>query len=216
MQIIKYEKILSSEHIAAAVKHLSRGGVVIYPTDTLYGMGGNFLSPGIHHAIDRIKGRQDMPYSAAAANLNMIHQLVDADNVPPVFYKLYKECLPGPYTFLFNVSPALDPFLVKNSDKIGIRVPDAPILLKFIEILNFPLITTSVNRSGQPPLNDPEEILNTFSGASGDIPIGLLLDGGVLSPSRGSTIIDLTTSPFRCIRKGDGFDRLRELGLQLV
>lgn len=216
MRIIKYNDILSSEHIAGSVKLLSRGGLVVYPTDTLYGIGGNFMSPGVHYAIDRVKQRRDMPYSAAVANLNMLHRLVDVKAVPVEFYTLYKECLPGPYTFLFKVNPSLDPALVKNSDKIGVRVPGAPTLLKFIEILNFPLITTSVNHSGQPAMNDPREIMETFADAPEDATIDLLLDDGALPPSKGSTIIDLTTSPPRCIRRGDGFQRLQELGFCAV
>jgi L-threonylcarbamoyladenylate synthase len=211
MNIIRYEDTLSGKHVARVVKIINAGGVVVYPTDTLYGIGGNFFSLPVHQAVDRIKNRSDMPYSAAVANLNMFHQLVDVDSVPPVFYKLYQELLPGKFTFLFKVSGSLDPALVKGGDKIGIRVPGAAILLKLIEILNFPLITTSVNRSGEPPLNDPQKIMQAFPDTAGDAGVSLLLDGGPLPPSKGSTILDMTTSPITCLRKGDDFDRLREM-----
>jgi len=92
--------------------------------------------------------------------------------------------------------------LVKQSPKIGIRIPGEARLLKMIEQLKFPLISTSVNRTSHPPLRDPVEIGKKFPGAD------LLIDAGVLEESEGSTIIDLTKSPIEIIRKGDGIHRL--------
>ena len=87
--------------------------------------------------------------SVIVPGLDMLHHLVD--NVPDVFRAIYEKLLPGRFTFLFKVSKSIDPALVKESDKIGIRIPNVPNILKLVEILKVPLISTSVNRFGEPP-----------------------------------------------------------------
>jgi L-threonylcarbamoyladenylate synthase len=117
--------------------------------------------------------------------------------VPDVFRKRFQGLLPGKFTFLFKPGPAVDPALLKGSGKIGIRMPGLPPLLELIAALGFPLISTSANRSGRPPLNDPAAIACEFPG------LDLLIDGGVLPPSKGSTLIDVTGETPHIVRRGD-------------
>ena len=175
---------------------LRSGGIIAYPTDTLYGLGGSFLSPAAHARIDALKGRSAQPYAAAVGSLAMLEPLVA--EVPAIVRDRLRELLPGKFTFLFKPSPAVDPLLLRNSGKIGMRIPALPPLLQLIGRLGFPIITTSVNRGGEPPLNDPRQIALEFPG------LDLLIDGGVLPPSRGSTVVDLTSSPPQIVRQGDG------------
>ncbi len=216
MIVIPYQDILSEANSTIANDIFRAGGVVIYPTDTLYGMGGNFYDPGVFQTVDRIKNRADMPYSVVVSDLEMLTSLV-AD-IPPVFYTLYEKLLPGKFTFLFNVSPTIAPALVKGSTKIGIRIPAAPLLLQWVKQLGQPLLSTSVNRTGEPPLNDAEMIRRTFSPLRVDTAIKLLLDGGRLPASRGSTILDLTQTPIQCLRWGDESERvlLTQLDIQIT
>ncbi len=207
MEILPYENILLPRNLELIRTVIENNGVFVYPTDTLYGLGGNFLSPETMNTVDTVKGRKDMPYSAAVPGIAMLEKLVET--IPPVFETLYEKLLPGKFTFLFNASRKLDKVLLKNSDKIGIRIPAVPNLLKLIEILDTPLISTSVNRSGEPPLNDPADIGKQFS-------FPLLIDGGVLPPSGGSTILDITESPIKCLRKGDDFRKLNRLNLNIL
>jgi L-threonylcarbamoyladenylate synthase len=211
MKIIKYRDILSKKNTKTIKNIITNHGVIIYPTDTLYGMGGNFFSSTTMGKIDLLKNRLDMPYSVIVSGLDMLHVLVD--NVPEVFAIIYKKLLPGKFTFLFKVSKSIDPALVKGSAQIGIRVPSVPNILKLVEILNVPLISTSVNRSGEPPLNDPAVIVKQFSTTDPDRGPSLLLDAGPLPDSKGSTILDLTQTPMKCIRKGDDFNRLDSLDI---
>ena len=213
MQIITYEDVLSKESIGMINDTIGKDGVIIYPTDTLYGMGGNFFSLPLVGKIDRLKGRGDMPYSVLVSGLSMLDRLVDS--IPPVFHELYEKILPGKFTFLFKASQSIEPGLLKGSDKIGIRIriPGVPKILKLIEILNIPLISTSVNRTGEPPLNDPAAIAREFSDHHAPLSIPLQINAGVLPPSRGSTILDITGTPVKCIRKGDDFDRLKGLDI---
>ncbi len=211
---IAYEKVLEPGNLRIIKETVNGDGVLIYPTDTLYGLGGNFLSPRAHAAVDEIKRRGDMPYSAAVSGRAMLERLTGS--VPDFFHQWYQRLLPGKFTFLFTASPDLEPSLLKGSSKIGIRVPDLPLLLELIQRLDTPLITTSVNRSGEPSINDPVEIEALFSTLPGPInqpatapPV--LIDKGPLPPSGGSTILDLTRTPVKCLRRGDQYHKVKEL-----
>ena len=175
-------------------------GVIVYPTDTLYGLGGNFYSPVVIEKIDRLKKRSDQPYSAAVGSPAMLETL--AANIPDFFWQRLSRLLPGKFTFIFSASPKIDRRFLKNSDTIGIRMPNLPPLLSLIEKLGLPLVSTSVNCSGRPPLNDPVAIAAEFP------EVDILLDAGPLPPSRGSTIVDLSVSPPRLVRAGDEAEKV--------
>ena len=201
MIIIPFSGILAADNYKKICDCLHDDGVIAYPTDTLYGLGGNFFSLALSEKIDRLKNRGDLPYSAAVGTLAMLESL--AVDIPEIFHRRLRKLLPGKFTFLFAASPAIDTRLLKNNGKIGIRLPGLTPLLQLIEKTGMPLVSTSANRSGQPPLNDPAQIAAEFSD------IDLLLDNGVLPLSKGSTIVDLTVSPPRLVRAGDDAERFR-------
>jgi L-threonylcarbamoyladenylate synthase len=213
MEIIKYNQVFDDDNMLLIKEVIISEGVLIYPTDTLYGLGGNFYSSQVSQKIDLIKGRSQVPYSAAVTGIEMLRPLVA--HIPDSFYPFYEKLLPGKFTFLFEVSPNLDPGLVKGSAKIGLRIPDMPGLLTLIEIMNMPWITTSVNRTGEPALNDPGEIIREFESGPSDQEVSLFIDAGSLSPSLGSTILDLTQMPIKCIRRGDDHQKLIDIGLPI-
>ncbi len=213
MQIIKYKDILLPKNLEIIQNIVENNGVIIYPTDTLYGLGGNFFSMAVMETIDRIKNRKDLPYSVAVSSIEMLDPLVDT--IPAVFYDLYEKLLPGKFTLLFKASKSLNKTLLKNSDKIGIRIPNVPNILKLIGTLNTPFISTSVNRSGEPPLNDPRAIIRQFADSKAPYTVPLQIDAGVLPESKGSTILDITDTPIKCIRKGDDFFKLDALNIDV-
>jgi L-threonylcarbamoyladenylate synthase len=195
MKTIPLAAILDADNLQAISACLRADGVIAYPTDTLYGLGGNFFSPNVSLKIDTMKKRCDLPYSVAVGSQVMLEAL--AAEIPAVFYERLQKLLPGRFTFLFKPSPTIDPRLLKNSGKLGIRLPAVPALLDLIERTAIPLISTSANRSGQAPLNDPLQIAREFP------ELDLLIDGGVLPASAGSTLVDLTVIPPQIIRPGD-------------
>ncbi len=194
MIVIPFADILTAGNQKKLADCLRSDGVLAYPTDTLYGLGGNFYSARVIARIDDMKNRRDLPYSVAVGSLAMLGSLTD--HIPVIFSSCLQALLPGKFTFLFKPHPAIDPALLKNSGRIGIRIPGLPSLLEAISFLNFPLVSTSVNRSRRPPLNDPQVIAREFPG------LDLLIDGGVLPPSQGSTLIDVTQDPPRIVRRG--------------
>ncbi len=199
MIVIPLADILAAANLKKIGDCLRADGVIAYPTDTLYGLGGNFFSPAAQARLDDLKGRSDRPYSVAVGSMAMLESL--AADIPEAFYDRWQKLLPGKFTFLFKPSPAIDPALLKNSDRIGIRMPGLPPLLRLIAALGLPLVSTSANRSGRPPLNDPRCIAREFPG------LDLLIDGGVLPPSLGSTLVDLTAAPPQIIRHGDDLEK---------
>lgn len=200
MIIIPFSDIMAAGNFDKIRDCILADGVVAYPTDTLYGLGGNFFSLAVIEKIDRLKNRHDMPYSIVVGNLPMLESLTC--EIPGSFYSRFFNLLPGKFTFLFAASPAIDPRLLKNSSKIGIRLPGLPPLLSLIEKIGLPLVSTSVNRSGQPPLNDPAQIAAEFP------EIELLIDGGVLPPSPGSTLVDVTVLPLKIVRRGADWEKI--------
>ena len=208
MKKIEYREILKDEHIKSIQQVLKNQGTLIYPTDTLYGLGGDFYSQLVVGKIDGLKKRKDVPYSVAVSGREMLQDLV-AD-IPDVFYEFFEKIIPGRFTLLFKASPHINKLLLKSSEKIGIRLPNLPDLLSLINILNTPLISTSVNHTGQKPLNDPGQMEKQFKS------VDLLIDAGILPESQGSTVLDLTEKPIKCIRKGDDFYKLIKLGIQMV
>jgi len=203
MIIIPWNEIMTPASLDKIRCCVLADGVLAYPTDTLYGLGGNFFSLALMAKVDRMKDRRDMPYSVAVANLLMLESL--AVGIPAIFYSGLWDLLPGKFTFLFAASPAIDPLLLKNSGKIGIRLPGLTPLLRLIEKIGLPLVSTSVNRSGRPPLNDPALIAGEFP------EIDLLIDGGVLPLSQGSTVVDLGVVPPRLVRAGDDLEKFNDL-----
>jgi len=203
MIIIPLSELLAPGNLKKASDCLRADGVIAYPTDTLYGLGGNFFSLAATARIDALKKRGDLPYSVAAGSLAMLEEL--AADIPDIFRSRLKKLLPGKFTLLFKPNPAIDPVLLKNSGRIGIRIPGLPLLLELIASLGFPLTSTSANLSGRPPLNDPQRIAREFPG------IDLLIDGGVLPPSLGSTLVDVTTMPPKILRAGDDVNEIMDL-----
>lgn len=208
MITLNYSDILLDESIRMVEETVIGNGVICYPTDTLYGLGGCFFSPQLIKKIDTLKNRGDLPYSVVVSGMPMLERLVAG--IPEPFSRIYPFLVPGKFTFLFTASPDIPTPLLKNSRKIGIRIPGLTGLLKLVKHLEIPLVSTSVNRTGQPPLNDPESIGKRFPG------IDLLISRGPLPASQGSTILDVTEKPIACIRKGDDYHRLRETGIEVT
>jgi L-threonylcarbamoyladenylate synthase len=200
MIIIPFADILAPDNFKKTCDCLHDDGVIAYPTDTLYGLGGKLFSSKVIARIDAIKQRGDLPYSVAVADPAMLESL--AAEIPDIFRDRLQKLLPGKFTFLFKPHPSIDPVLLKNSNRIGIRIPGLPLLLKMISALGFPLVSTSANLSGQPPLSDPQRIVREFPG------LDLLIDGGVLPPSLGSTLVDVSVQPPRIVRPGADLDKV--------
>ncbi len=173
------------------------GGLVVYPTDTLYGMG---VAAGDRAALERLARLKDRPgpFSVMVGQFEQLNEY--ALITPPLAVKL-SHMLPGPFTFLLPARDpdSLPPSVVGPGGRIGCRVPGHRFLREAYAARSDLVVTTSVNLSGEPPIQDPDLIATRFGDG-----LDLLIDGGVLPPSLGSTLVDTNTEPWMILRPGDG------------
>jgi tRNA threonylcarbamoyl adenosine modification protein (Sua5/YciO/YrdC/YwlC family) len=186
--------------IATVVDCLKKGGLVIYPTDTLYGLGCDIGNKAAMQKLYRYKGvkKEKADFSIICNDLSHISEF--AAQLDNSTYKLMKQCLPGPYTFILRASRNL-PNVFRNKKKtIGIRVPGNPIAHDIVTELGHPIVTTSVKIEDDyvDYPTDPAVIYDIFGRH-----VDIVIDGGPggLIPS---TVIDCTGSEPVLIRKGKG------------
>jgi len=207
LETISEEEINSETILSELKEHLENDGLIIYPTDTLYGIGYNFFSRNAQLKLDSIKKRSDIPYSVVASNFEMINNLTSQSLSQFKLFKKNHSC--SKMTFLFKLKNEIDKNLVKGSDLIGIRLPDSKTIRMLVNFFNFPITTTSVNISGSAPLNSSDEIKKMIEQTefSDDI---ILINGGKLPLSTGSTIIDFSGKKIKIIRRGDDYEKAKK------
>jgi L-threonylcarbamoyladenylate synthase len=182
--------------IEEAVHILENGGVIGYPTETVYGLGADAYSEEALESIFRIKGRdRGKPISVLVASMEMLEEITT--RIPPVAMGLIRDHWPGPLTIIFEGSKTCSPTLMGESRKVGVRISPHRIPQRLVETLKRPITATSANLSGMPSLSDPQELYRLFRGK-----IDMVLDGGQARGGGVSTVVDVTVSPPRVVRKG--------------
>lgn len=174
--------------IKKAASIIRNGGVVIYPTETVYGIGASIFSEDALRRVFSIKKRlPDKPVSIAVSCFGMMEEVVYIGERERGFIKKF---LPGPVTVLLNKKPAVPDILTAGGDLVGIRYPDHEITIKLIELAGVPITSTSANLSGEAPPNRVEDL---------KIDADYILDGGKCG-GEPSTVVDLVNR--KVIRKG--------------
>jgi len=183
--------------IARAAAVVRQGGVVVVPTDTVYG-----LACGISEteAIGRIYDLRKLPpkkhLSILVGDMAMVGRYAEGVSTPT--FRMMKRVLPGPYTFIFRVTDEVPRILLRKRKTIGVRVPGNPILLALLEQLDEPLLSTSIRDPEDEWVNDPAEIERL-----GGDKIDLVVDGGILLPEP-STVVDFSGGEPVLLREGKG------------
>lgn len=169
--------------IDEAVKVLADGGVILYPTDTVYGLGANIFNRKAVKKVYNIKKRSYLkPVSLLVSSKDAI-PLVSKTSLNQLNF--IDKYLPGPYTFILKKSKIVPRHLTSGSANVGVRVPKSEIACSLAKI--FPITTTSANLSNKDTLDTPEEILKQLG-----CEVDLIIDVGPLKFGNPSTIIDLT------------------------
>lgn len=191
-----------------AVKVLQGGGTIIYPTETVYGLGGNALDWAVIEKIFKIKGREKgKPLIVLVKDFSMAERLCEISR----FEGVLKRYWPGALTGIFEARKGLPDGVLKNG-KIAIRVSPHPFVGKLFKLIEFPLISTSANRSGGKDCLNIAQVKKSL--ADRYKLVDFIIDGGELPPSLTSTLIDFTAVPPRVLRQGvvtfsSGFGLLR-------
>lgn len=182
--------------IEKVVGVLKKGGLVGYPTDTIYGIGCDLFNKEAIESIYWLKKHdRKKPLSFICSNLNDISQYAHVSNYA---YKTMKRLLPGPYTFILEATKLVPKVAMTKQKTVGIRVPDNRICLSIVEGLGHPIISTSVYKVDEELYSDPAEIEERFSKQ-----LDLVIDGGIIVAEH-SSVIDLTNEEPRVLRRGKG------------
>ena len=192
-EVIK-EKNPESPAIAALM--INNGGVVIYPTETLYGLGANALSEISVRRVFVAKGRPyGKPIPVLVKDIEMFHEVA---NVTEQASKLIRSFLPGPLTLVLDEKINFPGLITADTGKVAVRISNHPFVKQLFRYISQPLTSTSANISGGDNLYDIKGIYDAFNSK-----VDLIIDSGTLHPSKGSTVVDLTKSPPSIIREGE-------------
>ena len=182
--------------IGTAVDILRRGGLVSYPTDTLYGLGADALNEAAVERVFEAKGRpQGMPLPLLIGDQEQLSMVVAT--VPEAAWKLAEAFWPGGLTLVLPVGPGVPALVTARGWKVAVRLPDHPIPRELARQLGRPITGTSANRSGGPEPTTAEEVREQLGNA-----VDLVLEGGPSPKGRSSTIVDITGEHPRVLRQG--------------
>ncbi|MCK5457392.1 MAG: threonylcarbamoyl-AMP synthase [Melioribacteraceae bacterium] len=182
---IQSDSIDFSKELVPAAEALRSGELVIFPTETVYGVGASSENPEAIRKIFKAKKRlAGKPFAFHIGSWETFHQI--AGEVTEVKIKILKKYWPGPITFLLNI----------NNEKVGFRFPDNTVAIKFLNECKVPVVATSANISNQPsPIN-----IEMTSGIWEDV--AYAIDSGSTDYRGDSTVVDLSVSPPKCLREG--------------
>ena len=185
-------------HIATVVDCLKSGGIIAYPTDTIYGLGCDIFQPKAIEKIAQIKGVDPAKaqLSFVCADLSDLSKYAKSISTP--LYRLLKNYLPGPFTFILPASKQVPKLLQNKKNTIGLRIPDNTIASAIVAALEHPILSASLPGEMVEDYTDPYVIHEKFEKL-----VDIVIDGGIggMIPS---TIVDCTTDDYTVIRDGAG------------
>lgn len=184
--------------IRQAVDSLERGGIIIYPTDTIYGLGCDIFQQKAIERICRIKQVDPKKAQLSFVCSDLGHLSDFAKQLPNATYRLLKEHLPGPYTFILPASKMVPKILQSKKDTIGLRIPNNNIALAIVKELGRPILSASLPGELVEDYTDPEIMYENFMRE-----VDIVIDGGI-GGTVPSTVVDCTGEEPVLIRKGLG------------
>lgn len=200
MLIKIYPENPNPKAIEQVVEVLKKGGLIIYPTDTVYGLGCDITNQKAIEKICRIRGikPEKANFSFICSDLRHI-----SDYIKPIdttTFRVLKKALPGPFTFILNANNNVPKLLSSNKKTVGIRVPDNDIAREIVAMLGNPILSTSIRDDDEviEYSTDPELIHEKYESM-----VDLVIDGGY-GDNEASTVVDCTSGDFEIIREGKG------------
>ena len=185
------------ELFSRAVTAIRQGEVIVFPTETFYGLGADALNSAAVEKVVSLKGRDlEHPIAVVIADREMLKEVVA--EVPPAALRLMERFWPGPLTLVLPAKKTLPAPLLNSSGGIGIRISSHPAATRLARELGRPLTATSANPSGKEPARTVEEAIGYFSGH-----VEIFLDGGRLGGTKGSTVVEIVGDRLKIIREGE-------------
>lgn len=177
-------------------KIIRNGGIVLFPTETVYGIGTNGLNETAIKKLFKIKQRPlNKPISLLVNSIDMINKI--AKDITEIEYSIIKEFFPGPLTIVLKKKDIVPNILTANGNTVGIRMPSNDIALKLIEYTGFPIATSSANISSQPSGTRLQDIIKDFDGKA-----DYFIDGGPSKIGLSSTVVQVIDGIPHILRQG--------------
>lgn len=187
---IDYKKIEETANI------IKKGGVVIFPTETVYGIGTNGLNEEAVKKIYNIKNRPiNKPISLLVSDIDMVNKV--AKDITDLEYKLMEAFFPGPFTIILKKQDIVPNILTSGNDTVGIRMPNNEIARKLVEYAGVPIATSSSNISGEPSRTNINNIMKDFEGK-----VDYFIDGGESKIGIASTVVQVIDNVPHILRQG--------------
>ena len=200
MLIKIYPENPNPKAIEQVVEVLKKGGIIIYPTDTVYGLGCDITNPKAIEKICRIRGikPEKANFSFICSDLRHISDFIKP--IDNTIFRVLKKALPGPFTFILNANNNVPKLLSANKKTVGIRVPNNSIARAIVQELGNPILSASIKDDDElvEYSTDPELIAEKYQ----DL-VDLVIDGGY-GDNEPSTVVDCTNGEFEVIREGKG------------
>ncbi len=195
-----YPENPNEKTIQQVVDVLRKGGIIIYPTDTVYGLGCDITNHRAIEAIARIRRVKPEKANFSFVCYDLSHISDYTKPIDTTIYRVLKKALPGPFTFIFNASNNVPKLLSSNKKTVGIRVPDNNIARCIVKELGNPILSTSIKDEDEiiEYSTDPELIYEKYQDQ-----VDIVIDGGY-GGNVPSTVIDCTSGNFEVIREGKG------------
>ena len=182
--------------IDKAISILKNGGVIAFPTDTVYGIGANALDEKAVERIYQIKERpRNKPIAVLVSSIDEVTEITT--DVPPIFYKFASRHWPGALTIILRSNERLPSIIGAGRPTVGVRMPDNEIALSLIRELGNPIAATSANPSGGVSATSAEQVRELLKDR-----VDFIIDGGHTEIGVASTVVDLSVSPPSVLRQG--------------
>lgn len=186
-----------AELFSRAIVALKRGAVIVFPTETFYGLGADAFDEAAVGQVVSLKGRSpDQAVPIIIADREMLSSVVT--HVPPAAQKLIDRFWPGPLTLVLPAKENLPGPLLNRDRGVGVRISSHPLAVQLSRELSHPITATSANPSGREPARTVEEAMGYFSGK-----LEIFLDGGRLEGKKGSTVVEIVQGKLRIVREGE-------------
>jgi L-threonylcarbamoyladenylate synthase len=184
----------TSQNIRVASQIVSKGGLVVYPTDTVYGLGCDPFNVKAVKRVFRVKGDRKKPLPILACSIADLEKIARLSEVARRFAAKF---WPGPLTIIVPRKPVLPDIITADSDSVGVRVPKHDVAIELVRLSDGLLVGTSANKTGQKPACTASEALEQLGEE-----VDLVLDGGKALIGEPSTVVDLTSEEPKILREG--------------
>ena len=193
---LDFRKEIDDEKLKDSARILKHGGIVVFPTETVYGIGANIWDEVAVKRLYEVKQRPfSKPISLLVSSIDMINEV--AKDITELEYALMKAFFPGPFTIILKKKDIVPNIVTANLDTVGIRLPANEIALRLIKYAEIPIATTSSNISGKPSVTNLGDVMSEFEGK-----VDCFIDGGSSEIGVASTIVQVIDGKVHILREG--------------